>query len=302
MSAPASVETWTHADSRIAFRAVLNGTACVYPGSVYDPISARIAQDIGFEIGMFAGSIASMTVLGAPDLIVLTLSEFADQAGRICRASPLPLMVDADHGYGNALSVQRTVEELERAGVSGMSIEDTLLPRPFGDEERTELLSIDEGIGKMKAAVAARKEREIGQAISIFGRTSALAVTGVADCIARAKAYEAAGVDAIFLVGAKSRADVEAVAAEISLPIMLGGVGPDMQDREYLAGLGVRICLQGHQPFMAAFQAVHDTLKALRDGVDPKTLKGLPSADLVNRVTRGADYDARTASFLTKSG
>ena len=154
----------------------------------------------------------------------------------------------------------------------------------------------------MKAAVAARKEREIGQAISIFGRTSALAVTGVADCIARAKAYEAAGVDAIFLVGAKSRADVEAVAAEISLPIMLGGVGPDMQDREYLAGLGVRICLQGHQPFMAAFQAVHDTLKALRDGVDPKTLKGLPSADLVNRVTRGADYDARTASFLTKSG
>lgn len=290
------------ADIRAAFRAVLAGDACVYPGSVYDPISARIAEDLGFEIGMFAGSVASMAVLGAPDLIVLTLSEFADQAGRICRATKMPLMVDADHGYGNALSVKRTVEELERAGVSGLSIEDTLLPRPYGDDDATQLLSIDEGIGKMKAAIAGRRETDIGRSIAIFGRTSALAVTGVADCIARAKAYEAAGVDAIFLVGAKTRADVEAVASEITLPIMLGGVGPELQDRAYLASLGVRICLQGHQPFMAAIQAVHDTLKALRDGVDPKALTGLPSGELVKRVTRADLYDAETRDFLTKGG
>ncbi|HET6197953.1 MAG TPA: isocitrate lyase/phosphoenolpyruvate mutase family protein, partial [Acetobacteraceae bacterium] len=98
---------WT--DRRTRFRAVLNGTACVHPGSVYDPISARIAEDLGFELGMFAGSTASLTVLGAPDLIVLTLSEFAQQAYRINRAGGLPLMVDADHGYGNALNVKRTV-------------------------------------------------------------------------------------------------------------------------------------------------------------------------------------------------
>jgi carboxyvinyl-carboxyphosphonate phosphorylmutase len=101
---------WT--DRRLRFRAILSGDRCVHPGSVFDPLSARIAEDLGYEIGMFAGSVASLAVLGAPDLIVLTLSEFADQAYRINRAGSLPLLVDADHGYGNALNVKRTVEEL----------------------------------------------------------------------------------------------------------------------------------------------------------------------------------------------
>src|SRR6186997_1553705 len=144
---------WT--DRRKRFRAVLNGTVCVHPGSVYDAISARIAEDLGFELGMFAGSTASLTVLGAPDLIVLTLSEFAEQAYRINRAGNLPLMVDADHGYGNALNAKRTVQELETAGVAAMCIEDTLLPRTYGEKSPT-LISLDEGVGKMRAAIAAR--------------------------------------------------------------------------------------------------------------------------------------------------
>ena len=113
---------------RERYRAVLAGDVCVHPGSVFDPISARVAEDLGFEVGMFAGSIASGTVLGAPDYVVLTLSEFAQQIYRICRAGTLPLMVDADHGYGNALSVKRTVEELEASGVAALTIEDTVLP------------------------------------------------------------------------------------------------------------------------------------------------------------------------------
>src|ERR1700674_4325233 len=120
---------------RERFRSVLSGNKCIYPGSVYDAISARIAEDLGFEVGIFAGSVASMTVLGAPDLIVLTLTEFAEQAHRICRAGSLPLLVDADHGYGNALNVMRTVEELETAGVAALSIEDTALPRTFGEKK-----------------------------------------------------------------------------------------------------------------------------------------------------------------------
>ena len=118
---------------RQQLRAIFNSSQCIRPGSVYDPISARVAEDLGFEAGMFAGSIASLTVLGAPDLIVLTLTEFAAQANRICRAGELPLIVDADHGYGNALNVKRTVEELETAGVACLTIEDTLLPKRFGD-------------------------------------------------------------------------------------------------------------------------------------------------------------------------
>src|SRR5438445_5147637 len=134
---------------RRRFRALLAGDRCIHPGSVFDPISARIAEDLGFEVGMFAGSTASLTVLGAPNIIVLTLTEFAAQAYRINRAGGLPLMVDADHGYGNALNVKRTVEELETAGVAAMTIEDTVLPRPFGDG-KTQLIALEEGVGKMK--------------------------------------------------------------------------------------------------------------------------------------------------------
>jgi len=91
---------WTERRERL--RALIAGPRCIYPGSVYDAISARIAEDLGFEAGMFAGSIASFAVLGAPDVVVLTLTEFAQQAYRINRAGKLPLLVDADHGYGNA--------------------------------------------------------------------------------------------------------------------------------------------------------------------------------------------------------
>ncbi|HLI23204.1 MAG TPA: isocitrate lyase/PEP mutase family protein, partial [Stellaceae bacterium] len=132
---------------------MLEGARCVYPASVYDPMTARLAADLGYEIGMFSGSVASLTILGAPDLVVVTLSEFVSQALRINRAGSLPLMVDADHGYGNALNVKRTVEELETAGVCGLSIEDTVLPTAFGAADKPQLLSIEEGVGKMKAAL-----------------------------------------------------------------------------------------------------------------------------------------------------
>ena len=104
-------------ERRERFRALMASNRCVHTGSVYDAISARIAEDLGFEVGIFSGSVGSMAVLGAPDLVVLTLTEFAAQANRVCRAGNLCLLVDADHGYGNALNVRRTVEELETAGI-----------------------------------------------------------------------------------------------------------------------------------------------------------------------------------------
>lgn len=283
---------WT--ERRERFRALLAGERCVHPGSVFDPISARIAEDLGFEVGMFAGSVASMTVLGAPDLIVLTLSEFAAQAYRICRAGDLALLVDADHGYGNALNVKRTVEELETAGVAALSIEDTDLPQPFGTVGETRLLSIEEGTAKMRAALAGRQDPNL----VIAGRTSAMTLTGVDDAVARATAYQAAGVDAIFLVGVKTREQLEAVAAAIDLPLILGGAGAEIMDLDYLGAQGVRVCLQGHQPFMAAIQAVHDTLKALRDGTPPADLPGVAAGDLVKQVTRDADYRRWMQEFL----
>jgi carboxyvinyl-carboxyphosphonate phosphorylmutase len=278
---------------RERFRAVLAGSACLHPASVFDPISARIAEDLGFELGMFAGSIASMTVLGAPDIIVLTLSEFAAQIRRISRAGSLPLLVDADHGYGNALNVMRTVEELEVAGVAALTIEDTDLPTPFAATE-ARLIPLEEGVGKMRAALAARQD----SALAIIGRTSAMAIAGEAEAVSRVKAYEQAGVDAVFLTGVKTREQLAAVQAATRLPILLGGTEGELTDRAVLAAHGVRVALQGHQPFLAAIQAVHDTLKALRAGAQPSGLAGLASGELVKQVTRGAEYARRATDYL----
>jgi len=273
----------------------MHGAECVHPASVHDPISGRIAHDLGFEVGMFAGSTASLTVLGAPDLITLTLTEFAGQAQRIMRAVDLSLMCDADHGYGNALSVMRTVEELEAAGVSGLSIEDTDLPQPFGLGEKQRMLSLEEGVGKMKAALNGRSDPDL----VIAGRTSAPAIAGIDEAIRRARAYAEVGVDAIFLVGIKSRAELDAVAAaNIGKPLILGGTPPELADKPYLASCGVRVALQGHQQFAAAAQAIYTTLKALRDGAKPADLKGIASNDLMRQLTRGENYDQWSRDFL----
>ncbi len=283
---------WTPRRER--FRAILAGERCVHPGSVFDPVSARIAEDLGFEVGMFAGSVASMAVLGAPDLIVLTLTEFAQQAYRINRAGALPLLVDADHGYGNALNVKRTVEELETAGVAALTIEDTDLPQPHGTVGATRLIPIEEGVGKMKAAIAGRSD----PALVIAGRTSAVTVTGLDDAIARATAYESVGVDAVFFTGVRERAELDAIAEAVRVPIFLGGTSGDVVDIDYLSARGVRIALQGHQPFMAAVRATHDTLKALREGTQPSDLEGVASGDLMKRVTRDGDYRHWMNDFL----
>jgi oxaloacetate decarboxylase len=279
---------WTQRRKRL--RELVSGDRCYHPASVFDPISARIAQDLGFEMTMFAGSVASLTVLGAPDHIVLTLSEFAAQGARICRSSEVPLVVDADHGYGNALNVMRCVEELEAAGISALTIEDTALPMAYGSNQSTQLLSLAEGVGKMRAALAARVDPNL----MIIGRTSAFGVTDEQDALLRAKAYEAAGVDALFMLGLKNHQQIELLKSEINIPLMVAG----FSDLEFLGSQGVRICLQGHHPVKASIKAVYDTLKALRSGTPPGEIENLASVDLMKKVTRDADYQRWIKDFL----
>src|SRR6202000_389195 len=134
----------------------------------------RIAQDIGFEVGMFGGSIASLAVLGDPDVALITLTELAEQMRRMARAASLPVLVDADHGYGTALNVRRTVEELEIAGAAGLTIEDTLLPQAFG-QAKTQLIPLAEGVGNMNAAIDGRSD----PSLVIMGRTGAASITSL---------------------------------------------------------------------------------------------------------------------------
>ncbi|MCJ9704786.1 oxaloacetate decarboxylase [Bradyrhizobium sp. SHOUNA76] len=278
---------------REKLRSVLSGATCVHPGSVYDAISIRIAEDLGFPLGMFGGSVASLAVLGDPDITLITLTELAEQMRRMSRASALPVLVDADHGYGNALNVRRTVQELEAAGAAGLTIEDTLLPAAFG-EAKTQLISLEEGVGKMKAALGGRSDGSL----VIMGRTGAASITSIEDAIRRARAYEAAGVDALFFTGIKSRAELEAITAATRLPIVLGGAPEDLNGLDYLASQRVRIALQGHAPIAAATQAVYETLRALREGAPPKSLRGIASSELTALVMREVDVKARNADVL----
>jgi oxaloacetate decarboxylase len=278
---------------REALRLILTGSTCIRPGSVYDAVSIRIAEDLGFEVGMFGGSVASLAVLGDPDIALITLTELAEQMRRMSRAASLPVLVDADHGYGNAMNVRRTIEELETAGAAGLTIEDTLLPQAFG-QSGTQLIPLEEGVGKMKAALDARGD----PTLVIMARTGAASISGLDDAITRAIAYEGTGVDALFLTGIRMHSELEAIAAATKLPIVLGGAPEEMADPDYLANQRVRIALQGHAPFAAATQAVYATLKALREGLPPKNLKGLASSELTGRATREADVKARLAEFL----
>lgn len=284
-----------HTERRNRLRQILKGTQCLSPASVYDPLSARVAEAVGYQIGMLAGSVASNTTLAAPDLILITLTEFAEQIRRITRASTLSLVVDADHGYGNALNVMRTIEELEHAGVSCLSIEDTALPIRYGQPEgRDELLSTEEMVGKLKAAVAARRD----PALVIAGRTAALKVEDTARTVARAKAYAATGMDAIFIIGVESVDQVKAVHDAAKLPVIVGSA-PALIRREDLAACGARIVLQGHQPVAAAVKALHETYSHLFNGGAPAELKSkIASAQEMDRLVSGENYKKWQREFL----
>lgn len=284
-----------HNEQRKRLRAVLGGSRCVSPASVYDPLSARVAEEVGYEIGMLAGSVASHTTLAAPDLIVLTLTELADQVRRITRVSRLSLVVDADHGYGNALNVMRTVQELEHAGVSALSIEDTALPLRFGQPEGVdELIGVEEMVGKLRAALAARTDPDL----IIAGRTAALKVEGTEHAVARARAYAATGVDAIFVVGVETLDQVQAIHDAVKLPIIVGSA-PASIKHEDLARRGARILLQGHLPVAAAVKALREVYTHLFDGGAPADLRSrVASPQEMESLVNGEAYRKWQREYL----
>ncbi|WP_148863731.1 isocitrate lyase/PEP mutase family protein [Marinobacter fonticola] len=246
-------------DLRKDFRALLDTERCYYTASTFDPMSARIAADLGFEVGILGGSVASLQVLAAPDFALITLSEFTEQATRIGRVARLPIIADADHGYGNALNVIRTITELERAGVAALTIEDTLLPAKYGHKS-TDLIPLDEAVGKLEAALDAR----IDPAMAIFARTNA-GQLGIDEAVERVKAYQATGVDGICMVGIRDFDHLEDISAHIEIPIILVAYdNPELSDRDRLAANGVRVVVNGHSAYFAAIKATYDCLREQR--------------------------------------
>lgn len=279
---------------RARAREILNRNACISPASVYDALSARVAEQVGFGLGLFSGSVSSMTTLAAPDLILLTLTEFADQVRRIMRASNLSLLVDADHGYGNALNVMRTVNELEHAGVSILGIEDTVQPAPFGHPGAAGLVSIAEMTGKLRAALAARQDPEL----VIAARIASARVEGIAGTVARAKAYAQTGVDALFVVEVDDIAIIRAVSAATTLPLIIGS-GAMTAMRDALTPLRARILLQGHQPVAAAVKALRGVYEHLYRGGAPGELKSaVASSGELDVLMQTDAYDRARREYL----
>ncbi len=274
------------ADDR--FRAILDGDRCVNPASVFDPLTARMAGDAGFELAVLGGSVAALVILGAPDHALLTLDELAGLCRRICRNAPIPLMVDADHGFGNALNAMRCVEELELAGVAGISLEDTVLPYPFGLTEPT-LLSVEEATGKIAAAIAARRNPDF----AILARTT-VRQGEIDDLVERARAYAGAGASGIFLTRARRIAEVEAVRNATKLPLVLGAARGELASAN-LASLGVRVCLQGHHVLPAALSAAWKSYQTSRGS--PLAEQGPPD-DFMDRYSEAARYENLIDKFL----
>jgi carboxyvinyl-carboxyphosphonate phosphorylmutase len=273
---------------REQFRTVLARPTCTLAANIFDPLSARIAQMLGYEVCVLSGSAGKAANLAVPDLVLSNMSDVVDHCRRILRSAEVSLMVDAEDGFGNAVNVMRTVRELEAAGVSGIEIEDNAVPRQF-HVANPGLVSQAEQVGKLKAAVAARSD----PTTVIIARTSALAECPLDEVLERIRAYSDTGSEALMLVGSRrGRSDLEAVHQVTSLPLCVLNPPPEVRnDPDFLAAHGVRILMLGNPTYAVAVQAIYDSLKHLKDGGSLEALQDRQaSPDLLRAVTRTEEF------------
>ena len=236
--------------------------ACV---GAFDALSAKVIESIGAKAIYVSGFAAAASAFGEPDLGTVSQTEMAEHVRRICRATTLPVIADADTGYGGALNVERTVRDWEAAGAAGLHMEDQVFPKRCGHIAGKEVVSLDEYLLKLKAALAARRDPDF----FIIARTDALAVNGMDDTLRRCRAFSDAGADAVFVDAPRSREDLEAIAsamrgAGISLVFNSARTGRSpVLDEASLTNLGYAIVLYPLEAMMAAQCAVKSTMREL---------------------------------------
>ena len=270
---------------------ILQSETCTIASSVFDPVSARLAQHFGAECGIMGGSAVAQVVLGAPDIVLLTASDLVEETRRVCRTDSVELIVDADHGYGNALNAMRIVNDLQSAGAAAICLEDSRLPRQYGSSQTMELVSAEEHAHKLKAALTARGN---GPAL-IFGRSNALPLTGIKDTVARLKAYEQVGVDALFIPYLKSRQELDQIASDTTLPLILASADPSLFDLDYLSQRRVKVWMWGHQTLSLATTALAQAMSRAQQGLPPE--KANP--DYASIVTASEQYSRLAQQFLS---
>jgi oxaloacetate decarboxylase len=273
--------------ARERFRQVLSRPTCTVAANIFDPLSARIAYMLDYEICFLSGSVGKVANLGVPDIVLYNLSDAVDHCRRITRMADVSLMVDGEDGFGNAVNVIRTVKELEAAGVSAIEIEDNIAPERFNAHDPG-LHSKEEQVGKLEAAVAARTD----PTTVIVARTAALTYGSLDEALERMRAYAQTGVEAIRLVGLRTRAQLEAVHQATSLPLTVLSPPPDLlHDRAFLAAHGVRVLMLGNPAFAVAVKALYECFKHLKAGGAVEDLADQQaSADLLRAVNRTEEF------------
>lgn len=281
-------------ERRKRFRELISGPAPVRPASVWDAVSAHLAQAAGFEVAIVAGSTASYAILGAPDFTLITLTELAEQVRRVTRSSSLGIFVDADHGYGNSLNVIRTVEELEAAGACAVTIEDTSLPRPFGGRDG-DLIPVAEFESKLRAAMSARTDPDF----LVVGRTHALQRVSMDAARERIAVCNAVGVDAAFVVGVTTAEQLREVAAATPLPLILPNLPADLTGSPLLAECHVGIDSWDHVPFSLVLQTLSEAYAHIAAGQPSSELRPRgANAALTGVALQQERWDGATRQFL----
>jgi carboxyvinyl-carboxyphosphonate phosphorylmutase len=252
----------------------------VAPGA-YDALSARLIEQAGFGAVYMTGFGTTASLIGRPDVGLLTGAEMVDNARRIVAAVDVPVIADADTGYGNAINVVRTVQLYEQAGVAGIQLEDQVMPKKCGHMSGKLLVGAEEMVGKLRAAVEARRDPDL----LIIARTDAVAVTGVDDAIARARAFAEAGADALFVEAPTSEDDIARVAKELAgvAPLVFnwaeGGRTPPLS-LERITELGFSLVIYPIGTLLAATAGIRALLATLRsEGTPVSALSGLPAFD-----------------------
>lgn len=293
--------------ARSRFKQILTRTTCTPAAPIFDPLSARIADLVGYEISKLSGSVGKFANLAVPDGIpVANMSDLADVCARITRITDACLIVDADEGGGNALTIMRTVRDLESAGVCAIEIEDNLVPSRFPEpatsgqktpSRHADIVSAAEQVGKLKAAVAARRDPET----VIVARTSALDELSLPDALDRIRAYSGTGVEALMFPNLPNgRASIEAISKATTLPLFLLRMPADaVADAAFLAANRVLIRYVEQSPYAMAVKAIHDGLKHLKDGGAPAELKPRQaSAELLRAVDRTEEFGKWQQEYL----
>jgi 2,3-dimethylmalate lyase len=248
-------------DNKQVLRNYLKEGKCIVAPGAFDALSAKIIEAAGFPVVYATGFGVASSAIGSPDYGIITMNDMLDTSRRMAQAVNIPVIADADTGYGNPINVYRAVREYEAAGIAGIQLEDQVFPKRCGHMNGKQVISGKEFIKKIEAAVDARKDPDF----VIIARTDARAPLGLDEAIARGKAYAAAGADIIFVEAPQSEEELRKICAEIKVPLMANmvetGRTPLMPVKE-LQAMGFKLIIY---PVSLLFAATKSMFKVARD-------------------------------------